>query len=349
MPRICKIALILLPAIASLSQRTVAQQAKPPAQAARDKIRVQTNLVVLSVTVKDSRGNLVSGLAQQDFHIFEDSVEQQPTLFSSEGLPLSLIILVDSDMKWKQGSAMTKSLRAVAGGLSDTDEAMVCRYDMLFYPGDAFTNAAGTLMAALKSAAAAAEPSPEYIPQPVKPTSNSTSGPPSIAAPTNLGSRPSKALDDALFSAAGLLEQRPLDRRRVILLISDGVNEPKLNHHGHQQVLDLLLQKNISVYSLAVGAEHAKHKFSDLIDYSSQTGGDIFYATQTAAMETLYSRITEQARHDYILAYTPPLTSSSDSHFRSIKVTLTTPGLTASTRSGYFTTLPDNSTQTPQP
>jgi len=316
-------------------------QRKTPSQEARDKIRVQSNLVVLSVTVKDARGNLVSGLAQQDFHVFEDSIEQQLVAFSDEGLPLSLVILVDSDMKWKEGSAMSKSLRAVASGLSDTDEAMVCRYNMLFYPGNAFTNVYGSLVADLKAAQVAAEPSPPNIPQPLVTGTSSTSGPPVLAAPTDLGSRPSKALDDALFSASDLLDQRPRGRRRVILLISDGVNELKLNHHSHSEVLEQLLRKNISVYSLAVGSNRAKRNFSNLVDYSSQTGGDISYATQTTAMEILYSRITEQARHDYILAYTPPAHSPSTSELHAISVTLAAHGLTASTRSGYYATVHD--------
>jgi VWFA-related protein len=346
MTRSPSLATLLLAIIAFLPLRALSQQPAPrtttPSQEAREKIRVETNLVVLSVTVKDARGNLVSGLAQQDFHVFEDSVEQQLLAFTDEGLPLSLVILVDNDMKWKEGSAMTKSLRAVASGLSDTDEAMVCRYDMLFYPGDSFSNVYGTLLADLKAAQVAAEPSPQYIPQPLRTGTSSTTGPPVLAAPTNLGSRPSKALDDALYSAAELLQARPTDRRRVILLISDGVNQPKLDHHSHDDVLDFLLQQNVSVYTLAIGAGN-QHKFSDVIDYSFKTGGDMFYATQTTAMEILYSRITEQARHDYTLAYAPPPHDPA-SQFHTIRVTLSTPGLSASTRSGYFSSPPANST-----
>jgi VWFA-related protein len=304
-------------------------------QDSRERIRVRTDLVVLSVTVRDRSGSLVSGLAQEDFHVFDDSIEQEIVGFSAEGLPLSLVILVDNDMNWKDGTEMTKSLGAVAGGLSAADEVMVCRYDMLFYPGEKFTSVSGNLIEALKATQSAATPLPQYIPQPLVTDKISTSGPPATSAPTYAGHRPSKAMDDALYSAAALLQGRGGDRRRVILLVSDGANEPKLNHQTHDEVLEFLLKRNVSVYSLAVGAEGPKRKSSDLADYAASTGGAIFYATKSGTMEELYSRITEQARHDYTITYTPA-GNVKNTNFHVVKVTAAS-GLTTSTRSGYYT------------
>jgi hypothetical protein len=49
----------------------------------------------------------------------------------------------------------------------------------------------------------------------------------------------------------------------------------------------------------------------------------------------LYSKITEQARHAYTIAYVPT-GNLKDSDFHAVKVTATS-GLTASTRRGYYT------------
>jgi hypothetical protein len=98
--------------------------------------------------------------------VFDNEVEQRITAFTDEGPPISLVILVDSDTKWKDGTPMATSLRAIAGGLSIADEAMVCRYDMLFYLGEKFTSVSDNLIDELKATQAAVTPSPTYIPEP---------------------------------------------------------------------------------------------------------------------------------------------------------------------------------------
>jgi VWFA-related protein len=305
----------------------------------REKIRVRSDLVLLSVTVRDGNGNLVAGLKQGDFHVLDDKVEQRITAFTDEGLPISLVILVDSDTKWKDGTPMAKSLGAIAGGLSVADEAMVCQYDMLFYPGEKFASVSSNLIDELKATQAAVAPSPPYIPDPLITDAASTSGPPPLGAPTYAGARTTKAMDDALFSSAGLLQGRGSDRRRIILIVSDGRNEAKLNHHTHDKVLDLLLRDNISVYNLAIGADGPKRRFSMLADYATATGGDIVYARKSGTMENLYSKITEQARHAYTIAYAPA-GNLKESDFHAVRVTVTS-GLTASTRRGYYTNTAD--------
>ena len=50
--------------------RTKQVPVEQQAQDVREKIRVRSDLVVLSVTVRDGKGNLVSGLGQEEFHVF---------------------------------------------------------------------------------------------------------------------------------------------------------------------------------------------------------------------------------------------------------------------------------------
>ena len=168
----------------------------------RQKIRIESNIVVMTVTVKDDSGRLVSGLVKEDFHVFDDDVEQNILSFTDESLPLSLLVLIDDDLEWKEGTQMAGSVRSIIGDIADQDEAMVCRFDMLFYPGDKFTSDSLDLIAALKSGQSAAKPSRPYVPPPMITDPVSTTGPPSVAAPIYAGSRPSKALDDALYSSA---------------------------------------------------------------------------------------------------------------------------------------------------
>jgi hypothetical protein len=152
---------------------------------------------------------------------------------------------------------------------------------MLFYPGEGFTSDLDKLMGSIKQAHGEIKPTPKFVPQPVV-CGNSTTGPPCIPAPVYAGARASKALDDAVFSAAELLgSSEAPNRRKVILLISDGANEPKLNKHDYDAVKAKLLAENISVFSLAAGSDADKRKFRRMEAYS-RASGEIFISPQKA-------------------------------------------------------------------
>src|SRR4029077_16773003 len=204
------------------SQRQQQQQQPQQQERPQTTVRITSDLVVLSVSVRDGAGNLVPDLRREQFRLFDDGVVQEIEVFAEESPPLSIAILVDNDVNGKAGIQLIESLRALMGGVSLQDEAAVCRFDMLFYPGNGFTSNIDSLMAELKSTTelksthTEVKPTPWYVPEPAM-CGNSTTGSPCIAAPTYLGSRPSKALDDAVYSAANLLENAGADRRKIIL------------------------------------------------------------------------------------------------------------------------------------
>jgi hypothetical protein len=102
---------------------------------AQQKISINSDLVVLPVTVKDRNGNLVAGLEQSDFRVFDDESDQTIDVFTSEASPLSLLLLIDDDLKAKDAEQIAPSLRAIAASVSLADEAMVCRFDLFFMLG----------------------------------------------------------------------------------------------------------------------------------------------------------------------------------------------------------------------
>src|SRR5467141_1093672 len=134
-----------------LRAQTLPQSASSQSEA-QAKIRVNSNLVVLPVTVKDRNGNLVPELQKQEFRVFDDNVEQSIDVFTAEAFPLSLVVLIDDDLKSNDAEQLVKSLRALVAGISSTDEAMICRFDLKFYPGQGFTDDQDRLLAELKKA-----------------------------------------------------------------------------------------------------------------------------------------------------------------------------------------------------
>ena len=60
------------------------------------RFRSGVELINVTATVTDDNGRFVSGLRKEDFTIFEDGARQEVTHFSSERVPVSLGILLDS-------------------------------------------------------------------------------------------------------------------------------------------------------------------------------------------------------------------------------------------------------------
>src|SRR5919197_4032839 len=112
----------LIVCLSMASPALLAQQPKPqkPSPApttdqSQEKEVVNVRRVRLPITVMDKRGQFVSGLAANDFQIFEDKAPQQIDSFTSEensNLPLYVAVLMDTSpstagkLKFEQESAM---------------------------------------------------------------------------------------------------------------------------------------------------------------------------------------------------------------------------------------------------
>src|ERR1700690_1277132 len=78
-------------------------------------LHTTSHLVVLSVRVKDSHGNIVRGLVAPDFKVFEDGRGQTIKQFEAEDKPVTLGIVVDASgsMRSKQAEVITAVLAFV--------------------------------------------------------------------------------------------------------------------------------------------------------------------------------------------------------------------------------------------
>jgi Ca-activated chloride channel family protein len=312
------------------------------------RITVNSNLVILPVTVKDRSGELVPDLKRDEFRVFEDNVEQHIDMFTAEAFPLSMVVLIDNDLKDKDAEKVQASLMAILGGLSTEDEAFICRFDQFFHPGKGWTADQDKLSKELKrtsldTEADVAPPSPPFNGTPSINNHSAIDDSAIDKGAQAIKGQPTKALDDAVFAAAMLLHDRPRSRRRVILLISDGVNGGrKFNKVTTEDVIKALLAENISVYSIAVPTAYFERKISPidkerspLIRYANHSGGEVYHATKEQSFEEFYSRLTEEARNQYTLAYVPRGTDRN-SDYHAIEVRVKREGLDIKTRDGYY-------------
>ncbi|PYU81213.1 MAG: hypothetical protein DMG50_16960 [Acidobacteria bacterium] len=305
------------------------------------RIRIPVDQVIVPVTVKDVGGRLVPDLRRDEFRIFEDNIEQRIASFLADVVPISMIVLIDNDLKSKDAKQVADSLRAIVAGLSLNDEAWVCRFDQFFHPGQGFISDQDKLLTELKRThldeETSAGPSSPAINNGPSINGHSAMGDaPNIAGGlANIKGQPTKALDDAVYAAAQLLKDRDRERRKIIFLISDGVNGPKFNVNNYDTVLKELLRYNIAVYGVGVGSAFFERRFERLSKYAHDTGGDVYYGLKSRAMEELYSRVTEEARNQYTLAYAPSGTDRG-AEYHSIEVRVRREGLTILTREGYY-------------
>ena len=349
------LALALVPLCARTHQPRALQQGSaapaqsqtpsPPAQQQPQQpgLVIRVNQVVVPVTAKDGAGRLVPDLRKDEFRILEDNVEQKIIYFSADPVPLSLVLLLDNDLSRKNARQVADSLDSVIAGLSASDEAFVCRFDQFVHEGHGFISDQDKLLTELKRTRLDdqpdAGPAGSVNDTPTINGHSAAGDAPKLPETTlNIQAQSSKALDDAVYAATQLLKDRDPERKRrkVILLISDGVNNPKVNTNKYDAVIKDLLRYEISVYGVGVGAAFFNRRFERLAKYAKNSGGDVYYGLKREDMEELYSRVTEEARNQYTLVYSPTGTDRS-AEYHSIEVRVKRPGLNILTRQGYYT------------
>jgi VWFA-related protein len=352
------ISLLSMPVLAG-AQLPRGQQAPPaastPPAAAQNQggggIRVVTTRVIVPVTVKDSQGHLVGDLQKDEFRVLVDGMEQKILTFTSDPSPLSAVILIDDDLAQKQAEEIQKSLTTISAGFGPNDEAALVTFSEYPTTVQDFSSNNDDLFTRLKrlqvgSHSASAATGPTSVPGPVI---NGNTNPANTPA-TGLGIplhgsgryQTFTALDDALYSAADMFQDRQKNRRKIIFLISDGSNS-RQNRHTFNETARELLRKDVSVYSISVshtipapvGKSLIERGLAELQKYAADTGGDTFFAAKQPDLERLYSDVTEEARNQYTLAFEPNGVDKSHD-FHPIEVRVRRPGLNVLTRQGYY-------------
>ncbi len=319
------------------------QKAAAPAQTdTRTRIVSRTELVIVPVTVKDGRGQLVPDLEQNEFRVFEDGVEQQIILFDSNPFPLSAVILIDNNLATKQADQVQKSLVSISAGFGPLDEAAVVTYEEYQDTVAEFSSSNDDLFTKLKrlqigshSNAITADATT------AGPIINGQSLPNGQGVPVHGSARPANntALDDAIFVAGQMLKSRGRDRRKIIFLVSDGSNS-RHNQHTYDETLRSLLVADVSVYSISVthsipGKGLIQHGLGQADKYAVKTGGDTFFAGKEEDLDRLYSEVTEEARNQYTLTFSPR-GAEKTKDYHTIEVRVRRPGLDVSAREGYY-------------
>jgi VWFA-related protein len=315
-------------------------------------VRASVPLVVVPTNVRDSGGELVTGLTKDDFIVTEDGKSQSISYFSVDPIPLSAAIVIDDGMGGIALKRLVPILQSMTAGFAPEDEMVAYRYDHFVWKLSDFTNDPAAIQSAFREIPKIADSRPAQG-EPGQPaaagpdwlrtiagliTVGSNGAPSSIPSGATPPKRPatSRLLHDAIFEAADQLRTRSDDRRKIIFIISDG-QVSGANKHSLEKNTDLLLQNGIQVYAVSTDFALREGPLGVLSSYARATGGDVYGGGSTQDMEKAFSRITEQARHQYVLGYlSDNKPARAGGVYREINVKTNKPNLKVTHRKGYI-------------
>jgi VWFA-related protein len=321
-------------------------QAPPPrdsrAQEPRiPRIVVNVEKVLVPVTVKNTKGQLVNDLKKTDFTIYEDGVVQEISDFSTDPRALSAVLLVDTGMSTRAERQLDQTLRSLTESFSNFDELAVYTFEDRVEPLAAFGDDRDAAYKKLKRKVEVSGTDTSVAGGPIfsgsVPSINGRRM--DVGPPPNYASlKPAtKRVTDAIFFAALALKNRPRDLRKIILIVSDGNNTGK-NENSYDETLRLMLDNNIALYGISDDQLPLLHH-ADIRDvlpkFANDTGGAMFFSFRREALENIYPVLTEQVRNQYELTYSPKR-HTADSMFKSIEVRVNRPDLKVTARQGYY-------------
>ena len=93
------------------------------------RFRSTTELINVTATVTDASGRFASGLRREDFVVREDGVRQQISHFSSERVPVSLGLVIDTSgsMTSEKMAAARAAIERLLDRLGPDDEVFLYR------------------------------------------------------------------------------------------------------------------------------------------------------------------------------------------------------------------------------
>lgn len=284
---------------------TLPAPAFPQAQQADDVVRVNTDLVVLNITVTDKAGQYVPGLRLSDFTVLEDGREVPARLVSSFSLhesPFASVVLLDtsSSMETRLSLARSAAIRFL-DRLREEDVAAVYKFDSKVERVQEFSTGRDL-------------------------------------APMAFGMRAKgmTTLNDAIVDAAKALAERS-ELRKAIVVLSDGLDT--LSKASSSKALESALAVGASIYAVDMsrtegnGPRNAQSAMV-LKDFAEKSGGRFVGTPGGPALRDAFASIAEELGHQYTIAYRP-LNQTRDGKWRKLDVKVSRSDLVVRTRKAY--------------
>ena len=270
-----------------------------------DVVRVNTELVVLNVTVTDAAGNYVKKLKLSDFKVFEDGREVDTRSivgFTLQESPYASVLLIDSSGSMEQRMVLARSAAIrFLDGLREEDVAAVYRFDSKVERVQTFSG--GRDLSPLAY---------------------------------TMRAKGMTTLNDAIVEAARALAERP-EARKAIIVLSDGADT--FSKASANKAVESALAIGASIYavdmsSIELGSSTGRQSSAALKGFAEKTGGRFISTPGGPELRDAFKTIAEELGQQYTLAYRP-VNRTRDGKWRELDVRLNRSDVTVRTRKGY--------------
>ena len=281
--------------------------------------RSSIDLVHLSVTARDPAERIVHDLGLDEFEIFEDGVRQDVGHFGHHETPISVVLLLD-----KSGSMEGDKMMHAKDGVINFVKALKSDDEVLVVAFSDSVDALGTFGLSIRT-----------IEQAVKQVDAAT------------GTR----LYDAVREGAREIAAPGRKDKRALVILSDG--EDTTSRTRLDDAIEAIRLAEVPVYAIAIEYDYARRRWGlgpqdspwrslgaglglePLRRLTNGTGGWTYPIQAAKRCKEVCLRIADELRNQYLLAYYPT-NLERDGRWRTIEVRTTRPGVTLTTRTGYY-------------
>jgi Ca-activated chloride channel family protein len=239
--------------------------------------------VGISPIVTDRNGRSVPGLSQKDFTVFDNGQPQKIETFDSTDSPLALMLALDtSGSMLPRRDDARRAAHAFLEALKPEDEAGLCTFNSAIVETVDVTRDREALYAAIDQGRPEGE----------------------------------TAIYDVTASALRRLKH--LKRRKAVVLFTDvGDNRSRLSVN---QVIDMARAAEVSVFSVALGADESKVPMVFLNRLAEETGGRSYFIRNIKKLPEVLRSILTDLKSQYFLTYTPENLKPHSRHLVLVRV-----------------------------
>ena len=270
-------------------------------------IRSEVRLVLLDVSVKNSRGGFVKGLSAGNFRVFDNGHPQSITVFDSGDEPVTAGILLDesSSMAPVRGAVVTAALTLVDES-HPHDRVFVLHFNENVQRGLPESVLFSDKIDELRRALAGGVPQGRT------------------------------ALYDVVIAG---LEQLELSRagRKTLVVVSDG--RDTASRYKRRDLVHMVEESPATIYTIGlIDPDNPDRNPGVLEQLAHLSGGEAFFPSDPPRLEAACRDIAREIRTRYTLGYVPPVEIGMHS-LRKIRVEAIAPGrdkLVVRTRTSYL-------------